>query len=166
MAEFAAPERDADPFLLFAVLNEIGIVHQLASTEFAHVLPHGLTTAQFAVLNHCVRTTDGKTPGDLARILQVTRGTMTGTLARLEAKGFVRITRDEADGRSKRVFLTAKGRATREASIAAAVPLLRTLGAEFPPEAAKRLLPEILALRAALDSRRGGGAPDPTVPFA
>lgn len=164
------PERptspgDADERQLFALLNEIAIVNQLASTEFARVLPHGLTQAQFAVLNHCVRTTDGKTPGDLARILQVTRGTMTGTLARLEEKGFVRVVPDAADGRAKRVHLTAKGRAARDAGIEASVPLLRRLAGEFSPRDARQLMPALLRLRDILDRLRGGGAPDPTEPF-
>jgi DNA-binding MarR family transcriptional regulator len=154
------PPDGGEERLLFSLLIEIGIINQLASTEFARALPRGLTLAQFAVLNHCVRTTDGKTPGDLARILQVTRGTMTSTIGRLEAKGFVRLAPDETDGRSKRLFLTAKGRAARDASIAAAVPLLRRLGGEFPPAAAQRLLPSLARLRAVLDRRRGGGAAD------
>jgi hypothetical protein len=58
------------------------------------------------VLNHCVRLGDNRTPAELAAAFQVTRATLTSTLQRLEAKGFIRMARDPRDGRSKRVLLT------------------------------------------------------------
>ena len=43
-----------DP-LPFEVLNEVGIIDQLASTAFTRVLPRPMTIAQFSVLNHFLR---------------------------------------------------------------------------------------------------------------
>lgn len=140
--------------LLFRLLNEIGIVNQLASTAFSRLLPHGLTLAQFSLLNHCVRMGDNKTPAQLADIFQVTRGTMTSTLAKLEEKGFIRLAPDEIDGRSKRVLLTQKGRAAREESILAALPLLAEATGAIPREVAERMLPQIEIVRAWLDKNR------------
>jgi DNA-binding MarR family transcriptional regulator len=117
-------------------------------------LPHGLTRAQFTVLNHCVRMGDNKTPAQLADILQVTRGTMTSTLARLEEKGFIRVEPDEVDGRSKRVLLTRKGRAAREESIRAALPLLSEARVAIPRDMVERMLPHIEVIRAWFDQNR------------
>ncbi len=140
--------------LLFRLLNEIGIINQLAGTAFERLLPHGLTRAQFTVLNHCVRMGDNKTPAQLADILQVTRGTMTSTLARLEEKGFIRVEPDEVDGRSKRVLLTRKGRAAREESIRAALPLLSEAKVAIPRDMVERMLPHIEVIRAWFDQNR------------
>lgn len=145
-----------DEELLFRFFTEIGIIHQLASTAYQRILPHGLTGAQFTVLNHCVRMGDGKTPAQLADILQVTRGTLSGTLARLEAKRFIRMVPDAEDGRSKRVLLTAAGRRAREESIAAAWPLLAKVKTALPRQDVERYLPMLEALRGWLDRNRDG----------
>ena len=147
-------EKPTHEQLLFRLLNEIGIVNQLAAAAFERLLPHGLTRAQFTVLNHCVRLGDNKTPAQLAARFQVTRGTMTSTLARLEEKGFIRIEPDPVDGRSKRVLLTRKGRAAREDSIRVALPLLSEATDAIPREMVERLLPQIEIIRAWFDQNR------------
>ena len=147
-------EKPTHEQLLFRLLNEIGIVNQLAAAAFERLLPHGLTRAQFTVLNHCVRLGDNKTPAQLAARFQVTRGTMTSTLARLEEKGFIRIDPDPVDGRSKRVLLTRKGRAAREDSIRVALPLLSEATDAIPREMVERLLPQIEIIRAWFDQNR------------
>ena len=147
----AAPD---DAALLFRLFNEIGIINQLATTAFERVLPHGLTLAQFTILNHCVRRGDNKTPAQLADILQVTRGTLTSTLGRLEEKRFIRLMPDAEDGRSKRVVLTAAGRKARDASIAAALPLLEAARLAMPRATVMRMLPDLEELRRWLDANR------------
>lgn len=140
--------------LLFRVFNEIGIVDQLAGTAFERVLPHGLTRAQFTVLNHCVRLGDNKTPGELASAFQLTRGTLTSTLARLEDKGFITLSADPDDGRSKRVLLTKTGRAAREDCVKAAWPLLTRSRAALTRDEFESLLPIMEKLRQWLDENR------------
>lgn len=143
-----------DPGRLFGLFNEIGIIHQLASTAFERVLPYDLTQAQFTVLNHCVRLGDNKTPAQLADAFQVTRGTLTSTLGRLEAKGFITLTPDASDGRSKRILLTPLGRAAREEAIAAAAPLLMQAATALSADEFARLLPLLERLRGWLDANR------------
>lgn len=144
----------SDEDLLFRYFVEIGIIHQLVSTAFQRVLPHGLTGAQFTVLNHCARMGDNKTPAELAEILQVTRGTLTSTLARLESKKFIRLLPDAIDGRSKRVLLTAAGRKAREEGIRAAWPLINDVKVVLPRNIAERELPRLEELRSWLDNHR------------
>jgi DNA-binding MarR family transcriptional regulator len=140
--------------LWFQTFNEIGIINQLSTTEFNKVMPHGLTNAQFSVLNHCVRLGDNKTPAKLADAFQVTRGTLTTTLKRLEAKAFITLVPDVMDGRSKRVFLTDKGRQANENAIAATDPLLAELIGNLPRSLLDALLPPLQELRVYLDDRR------------
>lgn len=143
-----------DGALLFRLLNEVGIINQLASTEFERVLPHGLTQAQFTVLNHCVRLGDNKTPADLADAFQITRGTITATLKRLKSKGFIDLLPDASDGRSKRVMLTSAGRKAREDAIAATLPLFEKPDAALSTTEAQALLPLLEKLRIWLDANR------------
>ncbi|MEQ9505930.1 MAG: MarR family winged helix-turn-helix transcriptional regulator [Hyphomonas sp.] len=140
--------------LYFQLFNEIAIIAQLSASLFQRVLPHDLTIAQFGLLHHCVRLGDGWTPARLAAAFQVTRGTMTNTLQKLEAKGFIRVDPDSDDARSKRVFLTPAGRQAREASLKALAPELAHLPAGFPPELAAEILPALQQLRIWLDTHR------------
>lgn len=140
--------------LYFQLFNEIGIISQLSSSAFEKALPHGLTAAQFGVLNHCVRLGDGQTPARLAAAFQVTRGTMTSTLSRLESKGFIRTEPDPKDGRSKRVYLTEAGKTAREDGVAAAAPLFRDVTGALDRAQAEALLQPLQALRKWLDENR------------
>lgn len=142
------------PSAYFELFNEIGIINQLSSTEFERVLPHGLTQAQFGVLNHCMRLGDNKTPARLAAAFQLTRGTMTSTLKRMAAKRFIELVPDAEDGRSKRVLLTDAGRAAHGDAIAAAVPLLIRVSGALTHEQISTLLPILRELRMWLDDNR------------
>lgn len=145
-----------DEAQLFGVFNEIGIIDQLTGTAFERVLPHGLTRAQFSVLNHCVRLGDNQTPSELASAFQITRGTLTSTLTRLEAKGFITLVPDARDGRSKRVLLTPAGRDAREACLKAAWPLLGRSLAALDAAEFRQLQPLLTKLRIWLDTNRDG----------
>lgn len=147
-------EKPTHEQLLFRLLNEIGIVNQLAATAFERMLPHGLTLAQFTVLNHCMRFGDNKTPAQLAARFQVTRGTMTSTLARLAEKGLIRVEPDAVDGRSKRVLLTRKGREARDDAVRASFPILSEATGTIPRQLVERMLPQIEIIRAWFDQNR------------
>ena len=100
--------------MAFEVFNEIGIINQLTSAAFSSVLPKGMTIAQFSVLNHFARLElTEKSPANLANAFQITRPTMTSTLARMEKSGLVKIKPDPDDGRAKLVSVTAAGKKMR-----------------------------------------------------
>ena len=138
----------------FELFNEIGIIHQLAGTEFNRRLPEGLHVSHFGVINHLCRLGDGRTPQQIARAFQVTKPPMTNTLAKLSAHGFIEVRDNPADGRSKLVFLTRKGRSFREKAIATLDPLLDELDRTLKTRTAKEPLPSLRALREYLDKRR------------
>lgn len=140
--------------LYFQLFNEIGIIAQLSGNRFQKVLPYNLTVAQFSLLNHMIRLGDGWTPARLAAAFQVTKGTMTNTLQKLEAKAFIRVDPDADDARSKRVFLTPPGQSARDAALKALTPELSTLPEGFPPALAAEILPALERLRIWLDANR------------
>ncbi len=142
--------------LLFQVFNEIGIIGQLARARFDAVMPEGLKQPHFSVLNHMVRLGDGERPVDLARVFQVTKGTITNTLGRLEARDAIRLAPDGQDGRTKRVFLTPAGRDLHARSIQALVPTFQALKTSIPPQGFAEALPFLTELRRYLDQAGNG----------
>lgn len=147
--------RDGDP-ALFAFFNEVGIIDQLAQHRLRRALPDGLKTPHFIVLNHLVRLGDGKSPVSLARAFQVTKGAMTNTLQRLEARGLVALAPDPTDGRAKRVMLTAAGRRMRDSAVATLGPVFADLGAVVTAAEIEAALPFLRRVRAHLDRARNG----------
>ncbi len=144
----------SDP-IAFEFFNEIGILEQLSGAMFDSVLPSGMTRAQFTVLNHFVRLgIDQKSPAALAKAFQITRPTMTSTLARMARKRLVMIAPDPSDGRAKLVSLTDDGRAMRELCITALAPLLPILAKLGSDDAMAALLPRLRAIRVQLDGLR------------
>lgn len=138
----------------FRILNEIGIINQLAQSIFERVMPEGMTLAQFTVLNHFVRLGGTRSPAELAQAFQVTRGTMTSTLQKLEGKGLVAIDPDPRDGRSKQVTLTAQGRSMRHQCLRRLEPEIGKLAELWPLDEAAPLLAPLGSLRALLDRLR------------
>ncbi|WP_134494320.1 MarR family winged helix-turn-helix transcriptional regulator [Microvirga pakistanensis] len=86
--------------------------------------PLGLTSGQFSLLNALNRP---KPPaiGAVAHLLAMDRTTLTAALKPLERDGFVAVTVDPDDRRSRLLHLTEKGRSL----LAAAVPVWRDLHA-------------------------------------
>jgi DNA-binding MarR family transcriptional regulator len=72
--------------------------------------PHGLTGAQYNVLNVLAATAEGISQRELGDALVVDRSNVTGLLNRLEAAGWVRRTDHPDDRRIYRVSLTPAGR--------------------------------------------------------
>ncbi|MEL6232867.1 MAG: MarR family transcriptional regulator [Pseudomonadota bacterium] len=140
----------------FQLFNEIGIIAQLSRAAFEARMPEGLALPQFSVLNHFVRLGDGRSPLDLARAFQVPKTTMTHTLSVLEERGLVSFEPHPRDGRSKLVYITPRGRAFRDAAIAALGPDLARLEAALESGLPDRLLPDLRRLRAFMDADRDG----------
>ncbi|MCA2997034.1 MAG: winged helix DNA-binding protein [Rhodocyclaceae bacterium] len=101
----------------FQVLNEIGIISQLANNRAARLLSPDLNMSQFIVLNHFSRMGDERSLVQLATAIQVTKGAMSNTIARLHDKGLVVVRADPEDGRGKLVSITAAGRAMRNRAV-------------------------------------------------
>ncbi len=149
------PKSPDDP-PVFRFFTEIGIIEQLARNAFERVMPGGLTLSQFAVLNHFARRGGTQSPQSLARAMQVSKGTMTNTLQKLEAKGLIAVAPDPADGRGKQVSLTGAGLSLRQAAIAALAPDLESLLGEFGERRFSQAIPFLIAMREYLDRARDG----------
>ena len=138
----------------FMALTEIGIISHLAETELARLLPAGMTPAQFAVLNHLLRLNTQQTIGELASALQVSQPTMSSTVRRLEGKRLIELQPDAADGRIRRVSVTAEGKRMRERGAKAAQASLSSLSDALSAREWQTLLPLLTKLRVAMDAAR------------
>jgi DNA-binding MarR family transcriptional regulator len=72
--------------------------------------PHGLTVAQFNVLNLLSDQAEGMRASNLARALIVDPSNVTGLLKRMKAEGYLKALDHPSDRRQHVVGLTARGR--------------------------------------------------------
>jgi DNA-binding MarR family transcriptional regulator len=103
--------------------------------------PLGITQGQFSLLMSLNRP-QPPTIGSVAELLAMDRTTLTANLKPLERRGLVTVTIDPADRRSRRLALTAEGRAL----LVAAVPVWKRTHAALE----RRLKRSADALRADL----------------
>ncbi len=143
----------ADP-MVFKVFTEIGIIEQLARTHLERQLPDGLKLSHFGVLNHFARRGGTQSPASLASAFQVTKGAMTNTIQRLEARGLIDVRGNPRDGRAKLVSLTPAGSQARREAVAAVAPLVAELEKTFSTEEFSAALPFLQRLRIYLDEAR------------
>lgn len=85
------------------------IYHKIDRRTAETMRLHDLSVSRFDVLNHA-GTPEGRTQGDLANALLVTKGNVTQLLDAMEREGLLERRRD---GRTKRIYLTDKGRCRR-----------------------------------------------------
>ena len=135
------------------VFAEIGMIDQLATVRIERLLPLGLTGAQFNVLNHLAHGRE-ETPASLAQAFLLTKGAMTNTLQRLEARSLVRVEPDPADGRRKRVTITREGLAAHDQALSALRPMMESLREAFTTAEFSEALPFLTALRGWLGDTR------------
>jgi DNA-binding MarR family transcriptional regulator len=77
----------------------------------ARLLAHGFYAGQDQIML-ALDQEDGQTPGQLASRLSVRPPTITKTINRLQAQGFLEKRASEADGRQAHIFLSDSGRET------------------------------------------------------
>ena len=140
--------------MAFQLLNELGIIDQLAQNRAAKLLGPALNLSQFVVLNHLTRLGGERSLVQIAGAIQVSKGAMTNTVARLQAKGLLDVRPDPNDGRGKQVRLTAAGQAARAQAVAQLAGGLAELAALASETELRDALEVMRRLRVWLDSHR------------
>ena len=135
------------------VIRELARCYQaFQRASDANILGMGLTPPQFDIV-----VTLGNTPGrsfkELGSRTLITKGTLTGVVDRLQARGLVERQASQTDGRSTRVRLTAEGervfREVFEPHLAFLAPAFESL----PECGRKELEKRLRQLREALEKR-------------
>jgi DNA-binding MarR family transcriptional regulator len=135
-----------DPFVI-ALFSEIVMIEQLARIRISRAMPKGMELSHFMVLNHFSRLRGEKTPAQLARIFQVTKGAMTNTVRKLDQAGYVHVRPDWDDARKKWVSLSPAGQVARDHAVHRIVPVLDELLAGVRNDELRAALPILRAIR-------------------
>jgi DNA-binding MarR family transcriptional regulator len=155
-----AAEADAMAFATSVVR-----AHRILVTRVDTCLePFGLTFSRFEVLMLLSFTRAGELPlGKISVRLQVHAASVTNAIDRLEADGLVTRVPHPTDGRTTLARLTAKGRDTAMAAVAA---LNRDVFARpgLPPEGVRATVDALAALRASAGDFTSEPPPDLTNP--
>jgi len=114
----------------------------------AALVPHGLRISQYAVLAR-LRADGPRGIQALADALAMDRTTLGRALRPLERDGLVRLARDPADARSRRLALTEEGRLRLAQARPAWAAAQARFEQGFGPERAVRLHGELAAVQAA-----------------
>ncbi len=133
--------------LAIALFSELFTADQLARARLSKALPRGMELSHFSVLNHLARSSQERTPAQLARIFSVTRGAMTNTLAKLERAGHIHIRPDWDDARRKFVSISPAGRSARDAALEIIAPDLNQVVADLGADQVRLALPVLRRLR-------------------
>lgn len=141
---------DPNETLAVSLFSEIFVVDQLARSQLTKALPKGMEISHFSVLNHLARTQGERSPAQLARSFNVTRGAMTNTLHKLENAGHIHIRPDWDDARRKFVSISPAGRSARDAALAAIAPFISDVVETIGADKVKSALPVLRELRTRL----------------
>lgn len=136
-----------------SLLSEILTIDQLARSEIGHVLPKGMALSHYMVLNHLAHAGCERSPAQLARSFQLTRGALTNTLAKLEERGWVHIRPDWDDGRRKWVAISDAGIAARDDAASRAKPVIEKMTAGLDEDVIRAMLPALRHMRTRLTRR-------------
>lgn len=140
-----------DP-LAVSLFSEISAIDHLFKVRLSKTLPQGMELSHFAVLNHFSTLQGEKTPAQLARSFNVTKGAITNTLTKLSKMGYIHIRPDWDDGRSKQVSISKAGKIARDSAVSAIEPIIGELMKVLGPKKAKALIPFLRDLRILLNS--------------
>ena len=134
--------------------TEVNIIAQLSTTLVGKILPDGVHPSHFAIVIHLVRMGDGQTPMRIAGAMQVSKATMSHSLAVLEKRGFIETRPCEVDARSKQVFLTEAGHAFHLEAIDRAARTFTAFLGDDERQAMTDALPGLIEIRKLLDDNR------------
>jgi DNA-binding MarR family transcriptional regulator len=142
--------------LAFRIVNWIGIIDQLTSTEANRALkPLGLQLPHFVLLNHFShRPEESKTVTGVARALQQPQPGVTKNVQRLVAEGWLRERVHGDDARSKLLVLTPAGLAKHRAAVAALMPGLARAFADWTEKDQRTLFALLDRLKLWFDADR------------
>ena len=110
--------------LSISLFSEILALDHLARGRISKVLPKGMELSHFIVLNYLSHVEREKSPAQLAKVFNLTRGAITNTLSKLEWAGYVHIRPDWDDARRKQVVISSAGRKARDIALSQIAPVL------------------------------------------
>ena len=133
--------------LSIGLFSEILALDQLLRSRLSKVLPKGMELSHFMVLNHLAHLEAERTPAQLAKSFNVTRGAITNTVTKLEWAGYVHVRPDWDDARRKQVVISPSGLSARDTALARIAPILNGVSASMGESVLKNTLSVLRELR-------------------
>jgi DNA-binding MarR family transcriptional regulator len=138
--------------LFMTVVRELVRCYQAFETySAAHIRELDLTPSQFDIIA-TLGNTKGMTSKCLGEKTLITKGTLTGVVDRLIAKGLVRRVQCEYDGRSQIVQLTAEGEALFDTIFPAHIAYMKRVFTGFKEEDLAQIEAALTQLHGAFDT--------------
>ena len=140
-------------FLAIALFSELFMAEQLARNQLGRALPKGMELSQFSVLNHLAGVSDPRTPAQIAKTFNLTKGAITNTLRKLEWAGHIHINPDWNDARQKLVTISPSGKKARDSAFEKIVPIVEGLLNKVGPNELREVIPVLRDLRVKLSEK-------------
>jgi len=131
------------------VIQVLSVANVMVKESHRLFRPHGLSDAQFNVLNVLGPEPAGLSQRALSEVLVVDRSNITGLLDRMEGSGWVKRADHPSDRRVYVVTLTAEGRKLWQKVLPEYVAVVRRVTAAVPATDLKRTLGTLQQLEAA-----------------
>ena len=144
-------KRINDP-LAVSLFSEISAIDHLLKVKLSKSLPIGMELSHFAILNHISTLEREKTPAQLARSFNLTKGAITNTLTKLAKMGYIHIRPDWDDARSKLISISTAGKSARDRAVASIEPILNDLMKVMGADKTKSIIPFLRDLRILLNN--------------
>ena len=135
-----------DP-LAVSLFSEISAIDHLLKIRLSKSLPIGMELSHFVILNHISNLEGEKTPVQLARSFNLTKGAITNTLTKLSLMGYIHTRPDWDDARSKLISISTAGKNARDQAVHSIEPILGDLIKVMGAEKTKSIIPFLRDLR-------------------
>ncbi|MDE0765881.1 MAG: MarR family transcriptional regulator [Amylibacter sp.] len=145
------PDSSNDGLITVALFSEVLASEQLMRGRLSRALPKGMELSHFVMLDYLSRQNRERSPAELARTFNLTKGALTNTLSKLEKYGYIHIRPDWDDARKKLVLISNAGDRARDESVLAITPVLEDVMAKLDKYRLRDGLRFLRELREALD---------------
>jgi len=145
------PNSSNDGLITVALFSEVLASEQLMRGRLSRALPKGMELSHFVMLDYLSRQNRERSPAELARTFNLTKGALTNTLSKLEKYGYIHIRPDWDDARKKLVLISNAGDRARDKSVLAITPVLEDVMAKLDKYRLRDGLRFLRELREALD---------------
>lgn len=145
------PDSSNDGLITVALFSEVLASEQLMRGRLSRALPKGMELSHFVMLDYLSRQNRERSPAELARTFNLTKGALTNTLRKLEKYGYIHIRPDWDDARKKLVLISNAGDRARDESVLAITPVLEDVMAKLDKYRLRDGLRFLRELREALD---------------
>ena len=139
-----------DPIVI-ALFSEMLASEQLMRGRLSRALPKGMELSHFVLLNYLSNQNRERSPAQLAKTFNLTKGALTNTLGKLENYGYIHVRPDWDDARKKLVTISNAGDRARDEAVLSITPVFEDVMAGLNKDRLREGLRFLREFRAALD---------------